>query len=312
MEKAIETEGLTKVFGWWRKKVVAVDNLEMSIDPGTIHGFIGPNGAGKTTTIKMLIGAVRPTKGKAFIFGEPAGSVKAKTFIGYSPEHPDFYSMTALEFLVYNGEVCGLTREEAKKRGKELLDWLGLSEFADKNARRFSAGMKQKLSLAQALIHDPEILILDEPTANLDPIGRYEVLEKIRTLAKKERKTVFVSSHILLELEKIVDHVTIINKGKVILQNEIEALRKKFSERHFILDTRDNSRYLKLVENLSGIERAWINHEKKIEILVKDTQKFKREILDMFRGREDEFLGLSPLRMSLENIFLKVIGRKEE
>ncbi|RLJ06215.1 MAG: ABC transporter ATP-binding protein [Candidatus Aenigmatarchaeota archaeon] len=312
MEKAIEAQGLTKVFGWFGKKIIAVDSLEMSIDSGTIHGFIGPNGAGKTTTIKMLIGAIKPTRGKAFIFGEAAGSVRAKAFIGYSPEHPDFYSMSALEFLVYNGELCGLKQGEAKKRGKELLDWLGLSDFADKNARKFSAGMKQKLSLAQALIHDPDVLILDEPTANLDPIGRYEVLEKIAELAKKQKKTVFVSSHILLELEKIVDHVTIINKGKVILQSEINDLRKRFSERHFIINTKNNQNYLKSIQALQGAENAWINHEMKIEVLVKDSTRFKKAVIEMFRGKEDELIELLPLRMSLENIFLKVMGRETE
>ena len=253
---AIQTIGLRKVFGWFGKQIVAVDNLTMKIEKGTIHGFIGPNGAGKTTTIKMLIGAIRPTKGKAYIFGEPAGSVKAKAHIGYSPEHPDFYSMGALDFLTYMGMLYGMSREEARKRGLELLEWLGLENFKHTNARNFSAGMKQKLALAQALVADPDILILDEPTANLDPIGRYEVIKKIGELAKKEKKTVFISSHILHELEKIIDHVTIIDKGKVLLQSSMEELRKRFSANHFVVDTSNNRKALEMLKRSSNVRNC--------------------------------------------------------
>ena len=311
MEKAIEAIGVTKVFGRFRDKVVAVNNLNMKIKKGTVHGFIGPNGAGKTTTIKMIVGAIKPTKGKIFVFGEPAGSVKAKSYLGYSPEHPDFYPMSAMDFLVYSAEVCGMKRDEARKRAKELLEWMGLYDFRNKNARNFSAGMKQKLSLIQALIHDPEIIILDEPTANLDPIGRLEILEKIRMLAVKEKKTIFVSSHILHELERIVDHVTIIKRGNVILQASVEEFRKKFMVNHFIINTKNNSKYLKEIKKIRYVKEAKINHEKKIETIVTNSQKFKKELLGLFRGKEEELIEFSPFKMSLENFFLKVMGREE-
>ena len=307
---AIETIGLRKVFGSFRKKVVAVDNLNMKIEKSTIHGFIGPNGAGKTTTIKMLIGAVRPTKGKAFIFGERAGSVKAKSYIGYAPEHPNFYPMAAIDFLVYMGMLSGLERGEARKRAKELLELFNLYNFREKNASTFSAGMKQKLCLAQALISNPEILILDEPTANLDPIGRYEVLQIIKNLVKKEKKTAFISSHILHELEEIVDHVTIIKKGKTILQSSISNLRKKFSENHFIVDTSDNKSFLKILEKKSDVIKAWRNHKNKIEVLVKDGNKFKKEVVELLAGKNIYLNEFSPYKISLENIFLKIMGRE--
>jgi len=305
---AIETIGLRKVFGFFKKRIVAVDNLNMKIERGTIHGFIGPNGAGKTTTIKMLIGAIKPTKGKGFIFGNPIGSIKAKSYIGYSPEHPDFYPIPAIDFLVYMGMLSGLSENEARKRGMELLEWLGLEKFKDVNAKNFSAGMKQKLALAQALINDPDVLILDEPTANLDPIGRFEVINKIGELAKKEKKTVFVSSHILHELEKIVDHVTIIDKGKVVLQASIEELRKRFSERHFIIDTNNNSSMLKALKGSSNVERVWMNHEGKIEVIVKNSEKLKREIFTLLKSYRLTLNEFSPFKMSLENIFIKLMG----
>ncbi|MBR9689735.1 MAG: ABC transporter ATP-binding protein, partial [Candidatus Altiarchaeota archaeon] len=241
MEIAIETSGLTKSFGLF-KKLTAVNSLDMQIEKGTVHGFIGPNGAGKTTTIKMLTGAITPTGGNAHIFGIAAGKNEAKAKIGYSSEHPSFYSLSAFDFLVYNAKLCGVPIDEAKERADELLGWMGLSDFRDKNAKNFSAGMKQKVGLIQALIHNPEVLILDEPTANLDPIGRFDVLEKIKDLAKKEGKTIFVSSHILDELEKVVDHVTILNHGKVVLQSDIKALRGKFSTNTYIVDTVDNKK----------------------------------------------------------------------
>jgi len=309
--EAIEAKNVTKVFGRFRNRIVAVKDLDMKIEKGTVHGFIGPNGAGKTTTIKMIVGAIRPTKGKIFVFGHPAGSVKAKSYLGYSPEHPNFYSMSALDFLVYSAEVCGIERKEATKRANELLEWMGLYDFRNKNAKNFSAGMKQKLSLIQALIHDPEILILDEPTANLDPIGRFEILEKLRSLAVEEKKTIFVSSHILHELERVVDHVTIIRKGDVILQTSVKELRKKFAVNHFIVNTVNNSKYFKIIEGSRYVKDIKINHEKKIEIRVSDSSKFKKELIGIFRGRENDLIELSPFKMSLENLFLKIMGREE-
>ena len=269
MEIAIEAQGLTKKFGLL-KKLTAVDSLNMKIEKGTVHGFIGPNGAGKTTTIKMLTGAIGPTAGKAAIFGSPAGSNEAKSHIGYSPEHPSFYALSAFEFLVYNARICGVPVAEARQRADQLLKWMGLEAFRDKNARNFSAGMRQKVGLLQSLIHNPEILVLDEPTANLDPIGRFEVLERIRSLAEKEKKTIFVSSHILDELEKVVDHVTIINKGRVIIQSEIGQLRKKFSTNKFIVETADNMKHLKTVSGVSQVKSAKINHEGNIEVVYLD------------------------------------------
>ncbi|RLJ03430.1 MAG: ABC transporter ATP-binding protein [Candidatus Aenigmatarchaeota archaeon] len=306
---AIEARGLTKVYGF-RKRVVAVENLDMRIEKGTIYGFIGPNGAGKTTTIKMLVGAIRPTRGEAYIFGEPVGSVRAKSYIGYSPEHPNFYSMHALDFLIYIGTLYGLPKDEAKGRAEELLELFGLENSADKNALTFSAGMKQKLSLAQALIADPEILILDEPTANLDPIGRYEVLKNIEELARKEKGTVFISSHILLELEKIIDHVTIIDRGKVILQSSMADLKRRFSENHFVIDVSDNRLLLDILKKDENVTKVWVNHEGKIEVMVRDGKRFKEKALEIFRTRRMELNEFYPYKISLENIFLKLLSNK--
>ncbi|MBR9681420.1 MAG: ABC transporter ATP-binding protein [Candidatus Altiarchaeota archaeon] len=311
MENAIETVNLTKIFGRFGKRLTAVNNLNLSIEKGTVYGFIGPNGAGKTTTIKMLVGAMRATKGKASILGHSAGTVKAKASIGYSSEHPNFYSMSAVDFLVYSAKLCGMPQKEARSKADELLAWMGLENFRDRNARNFSSGMKQKLSIVQALIHDPEILILDEPTANLDPIGRHEVLDKIRALATKQNKTIFVSSHILQELEKVVDHVAIVNKGNAIMQGDMTELRKKFSEKHFVVDTTNNEKFMKTISGLNGVEKAWMNQHMKIEATVKNPLSFKKALFSAFKGHEQDLTEFAPFTMSLENIFMKVIEKAE-
>jgi ABC-2 type transport system ATP-binding protein len=205
MTLAIETNGLTKSFGTF----TAVDGIDLRVEQGTINGFIGPNGAGKTTTMKVLIGALHPNGGSGKIKGHPLGSMEAKKLLGFSPEHPKFYEeMTGHDYLVYMGMICGMNRHEAYNRGMELLKWLDIAGFSDKKIHGYSAGMRQKLSLAQSLIHEPEILILDEPTANLDPAGRLSIIKKLKELCQENNTTVFISSHVLGELEKLVTDVT--------------------------------------------------------------------------------------------------------
>ncbi|MBR9679971.1 MAG: ABC transporter ATP-binding protein [Candidatus Altiarchaeota archaeon] len=309
--EALIAQGLTKRFGLI-KKFEAVSGLSMSIKQGEVHGFIGPNGAGKTTTIKMLVGALRPSKGSARILNEPIGSVKAKGFIGYSPEHPNFYSMNALDFLVYAGMLYGMTKEAASAKGTELMEMFGLTGFENRNARNFSAGMKQKLCVCQALIANPPVLILDEPTANLDPIGRYQVLKIIGEMAKKEKKTVLISSHILHELEKIVDHVTLIRQGKVLLQKDMSELRKEFSQGHYVIDTNNNQQVLSKIKGMSGVEKVWIGPRGMIEVLTKKNIDLGTAVAKQVLSSGIQLKKFTEFEMSLENIFLKLIGGKGE
>ena len=225
-ELMIETKGLTKAFG----SFIAVNSIDIKVKKGTIHGFIGPNGAGKTTTIKMLIGSIRPTEGTGFIKGHKIGSFEARKLIGYSPEQPKFYdNMTAFDYVVYVGRISGMDKKDAESRALELLEWLELGEFVHKKVGGFSAGMRQRLGLVQALVHNPELLILDEPTANLDPGGRLSIINKLESLSKEKNITVFVSSHILSELEKMVDFVTVLDKGRVVIEGDVESLKRKLA-----------------------------------------------------------------------------------
>jgi ABC-2 type transport system ATP-binding protein len=211
MTIAIRTEHLSKIFrvGFWARKVRAVEDVSLEVKSGEIFGLLGPNGAGKTTTIKMLVGFVRPSRGVATVAGEPAGSLAARRRLGYLPENPALYEfLTGVEYLRFAGRLAGLTRRDSVAQADRLIDQVGLAGRADRAIRRFSKGMVQRLGLAQALIGDPELVVLDEPMSGLDPIGRKDVRDIIFRL-RAEGRTVLFSTHILSDVEAICDRVGI-------------------------------------------------------------------------------------------------------
>src|SRR5260221_806051 len=211
MDAAIRIESLSKTFrvGFWARKVRAVEELSIEVEGGEIFGLLGPNGAGKTTAIKMLLGFVRPSGGRAFVRGEAAGSIAARKRLGYLPENPALYEfLTGEEYLRFAGRLSGLSRSDASLHATRLLELVGLAGRADRAIRRFSKGMVQRLGLAQALIGDPEIVVLDEPMSGLDPIGRKDVRDIIFRL-RAEGRTVLFSTHILSDVDAICDRVGI-------------------------------------------------------------------------------------------------------
>jgi len=220
-------DGLTKSFpsGWpGLPPVTALDGLSLSVHRGEIYGFLGPNGSGKTTTLKILMGLVRSTSGKAEVLGKPAGNVQARRQIGFLPEGPYFYDyLTAEEFLAFYGRLAGLERAELGRRIDHLLEVVGLNEARTRQLRKFSKGMLQRIGLAQALIHDPELVILDEPMSGLDPIGRKQVRDLILGL-RDQGKTVFFSTHIIPDVEMICDRVGIVMKGRVMAAGRVDEL----------------------------------------------------------------------------------------
>jgi ABC-2 type transport system ATP-binding protein len=226
----LRAEHLKKTFaiGFWRKKVHAVNDLSLSVERGQIYGFLGPNGAGKTTTIKLLMGLLNPTGGTAHVLGKPVGDVAAKRRIGFLPETPYFYDyLTADEFLDLAGALCDMTRAARRKRAGELIERVGLGRARDRALRKFSKGMLQRIGIAQALMHDPELIVLDEPMTGLDPIGRKEMRDLILDL-RKDGKTVFFSTHILSDVEMICDQVAIVIGGRV---RDVGSLDKLLSPR---------------------------------------------------------------------------------
>ena len=217
MKTAIRTENLGKTFrvGFWGRKVKAVEDLSLDVAEGEIFGLLGPNGAGKTTAIKMLLGFVRPTQGRAFVAGEAAGSLAARKHLGYLPENPALYEfLTGEEYLRFAGRLAGLSGADAARRSAALLEQVGLAGRADRPIRRFSKGMVQRLALAQALIGEPRIVVLDEPMSGLDPIGRKDVRDLIFEL-RRQGRTVLFSTHILSDVEAICDRVAIMVGGRL-------------------------------------------------------------------------------------------------
>jgi len=213
----LRTEGLTKVFAVGPgKRVTAVDDLSLVVEAGEIFGFIGPNGAGKTTTIKMLMGLIFPTRGRALVFDAPIPSKASKARIGYLPENPSYHEfLTGAEALRFFATLGEVPRADQQKRCDELLALVGLEEARDRQIRKYSKGMQQRLGIAQALVSDPAFVVLDEPMSGLDPIGRKEMRDLI-LLLKRRGKTVFFSTHILPDVESLCDRVGVIHSGKLL------------------------------------------------------------------------------------------------
>ncbi|MFA3783359.1 ABC transporter ATP-binding protein [Melioribacteraceae bacterium 4301-Me] len=220
-EKVIEVAGLTKKFG----KVIAVDNLNFSVYKGDVLGFLGPNGAGKSTTIRMMLSLIKPTSGEIKIFGQSIKQNRKNIFrrIGAIVEKPDFYLyLSAYRNLEILSKISGV--KISRQKIMEILDIVGLSKRSNSKVKTFSHGMKQRLGIAQALLHDPELIILDEPTIGLDPQGMKEVRDIITYLSHEKNKTVFISSHILREIELIASRMIIINKGKAQVEGNVKDL----------------------------------------------------------------------------------------
>jgi ABC-2 type transport system ATP-binding protein len=215
---AIEILGLEKTYsvGFWRKRPKrALRPLHLAVEEGEIFGFLGPNGAGKTTTLKMLMGLVYPTRGSARILGRDVNDPQIKAQIGFLPEHPYFYDyLTAQELLSYYGHLSGVPTRDLPAKIDAMLKRVGLPEVAGVQLRKFSKGMLQRVGIAQAILHDPKVVFLDEPMSGLDPMGRREVRDLIEQL-KKEGKTVFFSTHILSDAEALCDRVAIIHLGEL-------------------------------------------------------------------------------------------------
>jgi ABC-2 type transport system ATP-binding protein len=214
---AIETRHLRKEFG----SRTAVRDLSLAVNRGEIFGFLGPNGAGKSTSIKMLLGLVHPSGGEAYVLGAPIGDVAIRRHIGFLPEDFRFYDwLTATELLELHGRLAGMSALDAVRRAPEVLDLVGMTPHAARRLRGFSKGMLQRLGLAQALIHEPQIVFLDEPTSGLDPMGRRMVRDVIR--AQRDRgATVFLNSHLLSEVEVTCDRVAFIKDGQVIASQDL-------------------------------------------------------------------------------------------
>ena len=302
----VKTERLSKVFrvGFWGRRVTAVDGLSLDVQRGEIFGFLGPNGAGKTTTIKMLMGLIYPSGGSAALFGRAVGDRVAKAKVGFLPESPYFYDyLTSREFLRFYGHLFGLWGTALEKRVDELLEVVGMTHARDLQLRKFSKGMLQRVGIAQALINDPELVVLDEPMSGLDPIGRKEVRDLILRL-KESGKTVMFSSHILHDAELLCDRVAMILKGKLVASGQVSEL----------IDQGTTHSVEMVIDHLSpdGLEHLRPLAEKVVgqgdRLLV--VLKHPRDVesaLNIVRAAKATLISLTPHKSSLEDHFIGMV-----
>lgn len=297
----VETKNLKKSF----KTYEAVKGIDLKVEEGTVYGFLGPNGAGKSTTIRMLLGLIKPTEGEVRVLGKDIRSNREEILrdVGALVESPSYYGhLTAYENLDITRNILKVDKSEIEK----VLDFVKLSDVSNKKVKEFSLGMKQRLGIANALIGNPKLIILDEPTNGLDPSGIQEVRELIKTLPKEKGITVIVSSHILSEIELMADKVGIIQNGNLIYEGTIEELKKGSSEK-IILETLQNDKVIEFLRNKGY--KANINTEK-IEILTNSISPSKvcKEVV--FAGYEINYLAKE--KKSLEDVFLTLTMEGEK
>jgi ABC-2 type transport system ATP-binding protein len=305
----IETHGLTKTY----KDIQVLKPLNLQVHQNSIFGFLGPNGAGKTTTIKLLIGLIRPTAGNASVFGldSVSQSVDIRARIGYLPQEPHFYEyMTARQTLRFTARFFFKGPEKAiERRVEEMLHLVDLSEKADRPLKTFSGGERQRLGIAQAQVNYPDLLILDEPAASLDPLGRRDVLEVISKLRKYT--TVFYSTHILDDVQRVSDTVVILNKGAIVAEGPIEELLAGSEGVVYIVHLKgDADQSLKLVQSqpwVGGIKADQHNDENTMQISVTDPQAAEAHLLKLLVNSPALVTEFHRKQYELEEIFMQVI-----
>jgi len=307
MTYIIEIENLTKDYetGFWKKKKVrALDGLTLNIKPGQIFGFLGGNGAGKTTTIKILMRLLFPTKGSAKILGNDISDVKTHASIGYCPENPYFYDyLTARELMDYFGELFGFSASVRKEKTAHLLTSVGLEEKDwNRQLRKFSKGMLQRVGLAQSLINDPQIVFLDEPMSGLDPMGRREVRELIAGL-RTRGMTVFMSTHILSDIEALCDEVAILRRGKLAATGNLDDLLTKSGEQQsFEINVKGVTAETLELEGIAGASVSAKANGANINVLNEDDVEAVLKIVKKAGGK---LVSVQPVKQSLEELFVR-------
>src|SRR5580765_7333846 len=257
MELPIRATGLAKVYRsrFGKRRIAALDGVDLSVEPGQVFGLLGPNGAGKTTTVKILLGLTRPTAGSASLFGRSVSDPESRRRVGYLPEGHRFPGyLTARQTLSIFGRMSGMDAASIRRRAPELLERVRLSDWADVRVKKFSKGMTQRLGLAAALVHDPDVLLLDEPTDGVDPVGRREIRDLLREEAARGR-AVLVNSHLLSEIEVTCSRVAILRAGKIAAQGTIEDLTRRESRYKMVAAPVDEKLLASFRDTGAGVER---------------------------------------------------------
>lgn len=304
-EVAIEVNEVSRAYG----DFLAVKDATFEVLKSSCFGLVGPNGAGKTTIIKMLTGLIKPSGGEIRVMGYPAGSIGAKKYIGYLPENFSFNEKwSVMDMMIYIGILYGLPKEEAENRALELLEWTGLEEWGYFPFGELSAGMKQRVGIAQALISDPDILILDEPATSLDPLGRLEVLRKVHELVDEQNKTVLISSHILAELERVLDGVAVMDKGIVVGSGRIEDLTE--AEPFYILEVDRPGVLVEKIKRYDGVTDL-SGSGKLIKVKTREPAKFEKRVLKEILENNIRLFHFWGKGETLEEIFTRLVGKRK-
>ena len=283
-----------------------MQDLSLTVEPGEVFGFLGPNGAGKTTTVKILLGLVRPTAGEARIFGLPAVDPEARRLVGYLPENFRFQEwLTGRELLELHADLSDVPASDRARRIPEVLRLVGLEDRGDERIRTYSKGMMQRIGLAQAIVHNPRLLLLDEPTSALDPIGRREVRDLIRGLSARGM-TVFLNSHLLSEVELVCDRVAIIDRGSVVQSGRLDDLVRSEPELSIAVEPLDND----LLMLLARFGRVLGHDAATVRLAVHETS-VAAVIADVLPRSGYRVYGLAPVQRSLEDVFISLVEHGE-
>jgi ABC-2 type transport system ATP-binding protein len=301
---ALEINDLHKSFAsnFLIKQYHILKGIDITVEQGEIYGFLGPNGAGKTTTMKCVLGLITPDAGEISIFGQPAGNAESRRNVGFLPEQPYFYDyLTAEELLMFTGMLFSMPGAETREKARKLIKLVGLADKKDIKLKKYSKGLIQRVGLAQALVHEPDFLILDEPFSGLDPIGRKELRDIILSL-KESGKTIFFSSHILQDMEMMVDRVGIILNGRIKKQGKLSDLISHSVRYYEIVFTGIDEKAL----TDDGVK--YVRRDKDYIIQLQSNEEVNQTVEWVTRSRGN-ILAVTPIKMTLEDIFLEEIHR---
>jgi ABC-2 type transport system ATP-binding protein len=299
----VSVSGLKKTF---QDKAV-ITGLDFSLQNGKCTALIGPNGAGKTTILKMLSGLIKPTAG-TILFSGNQNQGDIRKYIGYLPQFPVFFEwMTGFEFLLYVGRLGGLTKAYAKQRSDELLVLVGLEDARNRRIGKYSGGMKQRLGIAQAIIHEPKLVMLDEPVSALDPFGRREVLELLEKL--KLDTTILFSTHILNDAEEVCDDILFLHNGKLVESGTMSDLQAKYQQAKIVIEFRGNTKeYINSLTSKSSIQSSQFEGNQAI-LYVKDLDDAKGALLREIADKNLPLIRFEVGRLTLEDVFLEVVKK---
>jgi ABC-2 type transport system ATP-binding protein len=306
----VRIEGVVKDFrpGFGLRTKRVLDGISFNVQKGEIFGFVGPNGAGKTTTLKVLMGLIQMTAGRAEILGHDVRERDFRKHVGFLPENPYFYDfLTGREILDFYAKLSGLSTSSRAERVETLLEWVGLAHAADARLRTYSKGMLQRVGIAQALVHDPDVIFLDEPMSGLDPIGRMEIRNLILRL-RTEGKTVFMNTHILSDVEMVCDRVAVIVHGRIRYEGHIDDFMGESSRTSELIVSGMAPDLVQRLEEDLGAELR--GHGDRIAVRIRE--KEVNETIQLLIGSGADLVSVTPVRASLEDIFMTAVEEGEQ